>query len=102
MPHDGKFNPADIGPGALIPIGHGPQPLVFGQPPFDPYARAMASWEANAAEKRAEAAHAVPRQVDATEQVIEERRVAAMQRRLLDTELAADDEHGGYSLGGSG
>lgn len=76
------------GPCMLIPQ---PDGSVVAMPKNPPHVeRAFQEWEANAAEKRTERVRQEQKRDDATEQVIEQRRVEAMQRRLIDTELAAD------------
>ena len=93
--------------GVLQPIGHGNTPQVE---------RQYQQWEANAAQARADAAGAAQKPVDATEAVIEKRRVEAMQRRVaavseftvndrpleVSDDWSAEDEAGKtYSLGGA-
>lgn len=84
-------------PFPMIPVGHGHGNVATvadyaAGKPVDHYAQAGQQWDKNAAEKRAEGSVARQQPQDATEPVIEQRRVEAMNRRLIDTDLAADSK----------
>lgn len=97
-----KLTPVEVEPGVLAPPSRADLIPIRSEDGFrigsridfpvqPPHVeRAFQEWEANAAEKRAEPVRQEQKRDDATERVIEQRHVEAMQRRLIDTELAAD------------